>query len=145
MDGEPSLQMASVLLRRAGDPGDPTRIAAAVLDVWNDIEAVLSPLIGARGSAALYQRSLHLAARRSSCLAPLQGGLHDPVDLARLRATLAACTSVDAVAGGAALLQTFCDVLADMLGAAFADRLLQPVLGARGRAAHDAGASEALR
>ncbi|NUZ06252.1 hypothetical protein [Piscinibacter koreensis] len=128
MDGETSQRLASALLQRAGDPADPSRVADAVGELWRSIDATLNPLIGDGGVRALYQRSVQLATRRAPSFAPLQASLHAAVDLDRLRATLARCSSAEASAGGAALIQTFCELLADLIGARLADRLLDPTL-----------------
>ena len=126
MDRENSERIASALLRRAGDPAEPSRIADAVAELWGAIDATMGPLIGAGGVAALYQRSVQLASRQAPCLAPLHGGLHAAVDVDQLKATLARCSSAEAFSSGAALLQTFCDLLADMIGTPLAERLLKP-------------------
>ena len=40
---------------------DAVQIADAAVAIWARVHAALAPLIGQRGSAALYKRSLHLA------------------------------------------------------------------------------------
>ena len=120
--------------RSAGETGSPMesmdggRTAEAAVTTWREVDAALSPIIGARGVAALYRRSIQL----SSALHPWLAGAHDSEstdgDIAALRAQMRGQTAADAAAGNVALLQAFGDLLARLIGEALASRLLRPAV-----------------
>ena len=108
----------------AGD-ADPQGIADAAVAVWKAIDGALSPVIGARGNAALYKRSLHLARAQHTWLAVAFEGAVQPGDYSALRAALAQQTATDASQAQDALLRIFNDLLADLIGRSLTRRLLQ--------------------
>lgn len=114
------------MAQRAGEGADAARIADAIVSLWEQIESALAPIIGQRGVAALYQRSLYLAAQAHPWL-ELQEGPQATMDLASLRSTIARQGSADAAAGGVAVLQTFHTLLTSLIGASLAGRLLDTV------------------
>jgi type II secretory pathway component PulK len=95
--------------------------------MWRDIEAALSPVIGPRGIAALYQRSLHLAGADHPWLSAAYEGALQPGDFSALRATLSRQSVADAAAAHAAMLQIFRDLLDNLIGRSLTQRLLQAV------------------
>lgn len=115
------------LARRVGADASAAQVAAAVVAVWHEIDAALAPIVGPRGVAALYQRSLHLARAAHPWLAGASAGLHDALDLAALDVVLARQDSASAAAASNALLQTFHDLLGSLVGASLTERLLRCV------------------
>jgi hypothetical protein len=111
----------------AAEGADARQIAASAVAIWNAIDGALSPVIGLRGSGALYKRSLHLARADHPWLAVAYDGALLPGDYSSLQAALAQQSSADAAAGHDALLQTFHDLLADLIGRSLTHRLLQAV------------------
>ncbi len=116
------------LARLAVDGMDAVGIADSAIATWRAIENTLSPILGERGVASLYQRSLYLACTRypwltAACRTPAQ--TRDFVDL---RAALSQQTSAHAAAANGALLETFYNLLTSLIGAALTDRLLGSVL-----------------
>ena len=107
------------------DGADPQGIADAAVAVWTAIDGALSPVIGARGNAALYKRSLHLARVQHPWLAAAYEGAVQPGDYSALRAALAQQTATDASQAHEALLRIFNDLLADLIGRSLTGRLLQ--------------------
>ena len=103
-------------------------IADAVVATWQEIATALSPLIGERGVAALYKRSLFLTANKHPWLASAYEGLQGPMDLPTLNAVLSQQTPAFAAAGGTALFQTFYELLTSLVGASLTERLLRPVV-----------------
>jgi hypothetical protein len=95
--------------------------------LWHGIDVALSPIIGERGVAALYKRSLHLTCSAHSWLASVQEHSAQPGDFAALRTALAGHPRADAAAASAALLQTFLDLLTSLIGAALTEQLLASV------------------
>ncbi|MDL2337732.1 MAG: hypothetical protein QFE16_07820 [Pseudomonadota bacterium] len=102
-------------------------IAEAVAATWLEIDAVLSPIIGHVGLAALYKRSLHLTARAHPWLEAVHKGLPPTMDLPRLQSVFAVQDGISAAAGGSDLFSSFYDLLAGMVGPSLTERLLRPV------------------
>lgn len=114
----------AVLAQKAAAGADAGEIADAVVAAWREIDAVLSPVIGPRAVAAVYHRSLFLAAREHAWLAGSADGLVAALDCAPLRAALAAQDSAAAAQAGAAHLHSFRSVLGGLIGTALCERLL---------------------
>lgn len=89
------------------------------------IDKALSPVIGLRGSAALYERSLHLAQANH----PWLGAAHEYAAEARhfsaLHSVLVQQTPEQAAAAHDFLLHTFMTLLTDLIGASLTRRLLR--------------------
>lgn len=103
------------------------QIADTAVATWRSIDAVLSPIIGQRGVAALYKRSLYLSRGAHPWLAVAAEDVLQPDGFATLHTALAKQTSVNAAAANGALLTTFSDLLTSLIGAALTERLLQSV------------------
>lgn len=98
--------------------------ARMALTMWSAMDTALSPIIGQRGFAALYKRSLQLTRTQFSWLASIQEGVAQVADFAPLNAALAEQTGPTAVAASVALLETFYDLLTNLIGRSLTDRLL---------------------
>ena len=119
-------------------------VADSVVNTWQDIQSALSPIIGVRGVTALYERSLLLAAASMPWLASVPRGSPTEMDLAALRAGLLERGLPEAAQVGNAVFLACQGLLAGLLGANLADRLLAPVwTGSAGSASgsSSAGAS----
>jgi len=103
------------------------QIADTILTVWREIEEALSPIIGHRGVAALFNRSVKLVSATHPWLAGCLGDALEAVDPTALKAALLQQPAADAAAGGAALFQSFHDLLASLVGAPLTNRLLRCV------------------
>ncbi|RYY49936.1 MAG: hypothetical protein EOO24_66875, partial [Comamonadaceae bacterium] len=86
---------------------DPQGVAEAAVAVWTAIDGALSPIIGPRGNAALYKRSLHLARAQHPWLAAAYEGAVQPGDYSALRLALAQQTAADASQAQEALVRIF--------------------------------------
>lgn len=126
-DGQEIHRIAASLARRGQADATAAQIAEAVFAKCQAIETALTPIIGLRGVAALYRRSLHLAARSHPWLADAVPGEPDSRDRAALKTLLSRQTSADAAGGGAAFLQAFYDLLASLVGRPLTERLLRSV------------------
>ncbi|HSI60036.1 MAG TPA: hypothetical protein VLA16_20935, partial [Ideonella sp.] len=111
-------------------PDDLQRVSDAVMATWQRIDATLAPVIGPRGVAALFKRSLFLAAPSHAWLDVAQEGVRPALDLTELRGALARQSAAEAAAGSALLLATFATLLASLIGASLTERLLRPVSAA---------------
>ena len=104
---------------------DIEQVAVAVVSTWQQIDLALAPVIGKRGIATLYRRSVFLtAARGRPWLAPLHEAAGEAIDLAALKALILQQTAATAAEGADALLRTFCEVLSSLIGPALSERLL---------------------
>jgi hypothetical protein len=118
------------LAHRIADDSTAPEIATACGAIWLEVHAVLSPIMGPRGVAALGQRSLHLASAEHAWLAARQPGGPAGLDAALLVSLLAqGASSDDAAAAGSLFLQTFRALLSSLIGSSLTERLLRSVWG----------------
>ena len=125
MDSHESSRLTAPLTSRVAEGADSRQIAAAISALWTDIETALQPIVGRRGVAALFKRTLYLAAARYAWLAPLKSGSDDAADLSQLTSLFAAQPPLLASEAGAAVFEIFCELLATLIGASLSERLLQ--------------------
>lgn len=111
----------------AANDADAGTIADAAVAAWTVIDSALSHIIGTRGVAALYQRSLHLALADHPWLGAAYEGALEPGDFASLRAALSRQSAQNAAAAHDAVLATFQDMLDSLIGRSLTQRLLQSV------------------
>lgn len=120
-----SRQVALTLERLAAEGAEVTRIADAVVSTWQAIDAVLAPVIGTKGVAALYGRSLYLIRTSHPWLAALHQGAETPIDLAQLEAVLAQQQSVTAATAAGDQLESLYELLRSLIGPALTGQLLR--------------------
>jgi hypothetical protein len=123
LNNQQSRRWPAPLGDRVTDGADAEQVADAIVAIWLDIDQALHPIIGQRGVAALYNRTLHLTAVAYPWLAIDQPAVPAVMDPSGLRAALVQ----QAAAGGNALFQTFHELLASLVGASLTDRLLRSV------------------
>src|SRR2546423_7238678 len=106
---------------------DTPQIAEAMVATWRSVDAALAPILGTRGVAALYQRSIFLTSATHPWLASLLDGVNGRIDLPALKEVLTQQSSADASAGGNALMQAFHRLLTSLVGVSLTERLLHSV------------------
>ena len=118
------------LAGRRGNAQSGHALADAALGLFREIEARLSPVIGDRGVEVLLGRAVHLtsAAFPWLDLADQKGDGGAPVSA--LHSHLAARGVEEASAGSQALLVTFTELLATLIGTPLTRRLLAPIWAA---------------
>lgn len=107
---------------------DAGAIAEAAISAWHQMAHRLAPVIGGRGVEVLFSRALHLTSQAFPWLGTVEG--HGEVAApppARVSACLASHEPAAAAAASLALLVTFTDLLATLIGDSLTDRLLDPV------------------
>jgi hypothetical protein len=124
MESPESRRFAVTLKHLAAQGGDSAQVTDAVVSTWKTIDTTLAPVIGIKGVAALYQRSLYLAIPGHPWLATLYTKDDTRMDLVRLKAALAQQDSLSAAAGGGAHLQTLYELLASLIGPSLTAQLL---------------------
>ena len=107
---------------------DGKEVAGVAADFWVEIDRALSPVLGRRGVAALYKRSLHLSLPAHDWLMTLQNGPVSVIDFEKLKDAFAGQEPLEAASAAAELLRAFCDLLASLVGSSLTERLLRPVL-----------------
>jgi len=122
-----SPQWPEPLASRLRADADTDQVVDAIMAIWRESEIALSPIIGHRGVAALFHRSLNLVSAMHPWLAAGHGGALDAADPSALKAALLQQPAAAAAAGGAALFQSFHDLLATLVGAPLTNRLLHSV------------------
>lgn len=110
-------------------PGE-NAIPEATAATWRLVEAQLVPVIGARGLDVLFMRALHRTTTAFPWLAASvdHGGSAGP--LPRLTACLATQHTAVAAEAAFALLSTFAELLATLIGDSLTERLLAPAVHA---------------
>lgn len=126
-DSQANRWPSAPLGNRVGAQASASQIAAAVFATWEEIDDALTPIIGPRGVAALYYRSLHLTGATHPCLAAKHDIVKPAINPKALESILAQQESAAAAAAGSAFLQTFHDLLASLIGPTLTERLLRRV------------------
>jgi hypothetical protein len=133
MQEDPALSMQAqqidgvgAALNRLVETGaDSQQIAQTIAETCQEVIAALTPIIGTRGVAAMYKRSLHLAGHKHAWLLTDSDGQQAEANVATLTVRLARQTSAEAAAGGGSLLRAFYDLLCSLVGPSLTERLLR--------------------
>ena len=124
MKGQTPQRIAAILADRVLKDAGADGAARCVVSICIDIGAALSPIVGSRGVAVLYKRSLFLTSREHPALSGMHENVHSTMDLSPLAAALASLSEAEANAVGAALLQSFYELLGSLVGLSLTERLL---------------------
>lgn len=122
-----SSDVAALLAGALSEGASSRRVAEMVASAFRGMDQALVPIIGQRGLAALYKRSVHLAGQTHPWLPSSREGVHPAMDVTALTSELSQQTAAAAAAAGGQLLQTFCELLISLIGPSLTDRLLRPV------------------
>jgi hypothetical protein len=120
--------MHASLTQIAAEGADALRIADSAVAMWRELDATLSPIIGRRGVAALFKRSLLLTAPAHPSLVAAHWVVETQEDFDALRASLKQQSAANAIVTNGALLRQFVDLLTTLIGESLTERLLQSVL-----------------
>lgn len=121
---------------------DAGQIARESVAAWEAIHRAMAPVIGPRGSAALYHRTLHVGRATYPWLAAPCDTPAEPGDFDPLQRALASQSPAQAAAAHDAMLLAFLDLLATLIGEPLTARLLQ---GAGDLSSDDSSSQEPLR
>lgn len=103
------------------------QIAEIAVEAWQEIDAVLSPIIGREGMAMLYKRALYLIREDYPWLLAAHEVEHAFGDFALLKMALSERSRGEARAASLALYQRFCKTLESLIGESLTDRLLKSI------------------
>lgn len=120
------MQAALVSLVAAG--ASSSEIAEIAVKKWRELNAVLSPILGQQGVAALYKRSLHLKRNDYPWLVAADDREVVFGDFISLKTALAKRSSAEASAANLALYQSFHITLVSLIGESLTNRLLKSIL-----------------
>jgi hypothetical protein len=124
VQGQTSDLIAAILAHRTRNDIGAGSAARCVASLCEDIGVALTPIVGSRGVAALYKRSLFLASHAHPVLSGLHEGVQSAIDPSSLTAALASLSEAEASTVGAALLQSFYELLGSLVGFSLTERLL---------------------
>jgi hypothetical protein len=114
----------------ADDDTKAARSAEAIVTRWQALCAALTPVIGERGTAAIFKRSIGLAGAAYPWMVVTQNGIDSKIDPAQLKSLLIQHTPADIAAMGVALEHALRELLASLIGSSLTARLLRSVVGA---------------
>ena len=106
---------------------DSAQVAGLSAQTWREIEEALSPIIGVGGVSALHRRSIHLLRVEHPWLANELGAELHAGDYSTLASVLSQQSGEAAARASGALLQTFHDLLATLIGSSLTERLIGPI------------------
>lgn len=129
-DSDASLDFQLFLACRAGDGADSALIAAALSATLQDLDTVLSPVIGSKGVAALLRRSLQLTGAPLPDPDGLAECALEPLDHTCLLTFLGQRPPQEVLGLGEQLLQTLYRLLGTLIGPSLTARLLDAVFAA---------------
>jgi len=119
-----SRRWTGILRRRIPEGASPEEIADGIVVIWVEINMALHPIIGFRGVAALFNRSLLTTAREFPWLSEGHANILAEVNASALKATLLRQPAESAMVGGSALFVAFHELLASLVGSALTHQLL---------------------
>ena len=113
----------------SGGTGNPDRTPSteAVIALWSEIAAVLAPVIGTLGMAALFRRALSLSLPDAPSLGIALTAQSGTDDFAGFREALSSLPHTEVARTNDVLLHRFCVLLATLIGDALTERLLNQV------------------
>ena len=117
-----------IFAQRCSKDASANEIADAACRTWRDINCALSPVIGQHGVVALIKRTLHLQHLHYPALKAIHGSRILPGEFPALHALLIKETSLNAVLINSALLNTFYELLTNLIGVSLTHQLLHSVL-----------------
>lgn len=99
-------------------------IADVIIAMLQDTSASLVPIIGPKGVAALYRRSLHQCMTLDPRIASTYQSMTDPLDVVQLKSILIQQDQADVIFFGEELLKALYELLVTLIGSSLSLRLL---------------------
>lgn len=129
MEDQTPQRIAAILADRIRNDVGAEGVARCVVSLCMDISAALTPIVGPRGVAVLYKRSLFLTSRAHPALSGMHEDVQSTMNLSPLAAALACLSEAEANAVGAALLESFYELLGTLVGISLTERLFSALWG----------------
>jgi hypothetical protein len=125
MESQTSSRILVTLAARTRNGTGEGETAACVVAVCEEIGAAFTPIMGSRGVAALYKRSLYLTAQAHPTLLGLQEQVQAEIDPSPLMTALTPLSDAEATRIGSALLIAFYELISSLIGPSLTERLLR--------------------
>lgn len=125
-ESEVGRRIVASLALRVNHVADIDQVADVIITMLRDTDSALVPIIGPKGVAALYRRSLHSSTSLHPRLVAYLP-LADPLDLIDLKSILIQQDQNDAIFFGEELLKALYELLATLIGSSLSRRLLLDV------------------
>ncbi len=125
MESQTSSRILATLAVRTRNGTGEGGTAPSVVALCAEIGAALTPIIGPRGVAALYKRSLFLTGQSHPELLGLQENVQSEMDLSPLMTALKPLSDAEATIIGGALLIAFYELISSLVGPSLTERLLR--------------------
>ena len=122
-----SQSIQGTLHQRAGAVADVTAVVDALAHTWQFMAAQLEPVIGVRGVNVLLERALHLTSKDFPEIAQTRPSDAIEDRLNQWQARFSQCDAKEAAEASCALLVTFTELLASLIGGPLTERLLASV------------------
>ena len=103
-------------------------IADTIVAAWEGVGSILQRILGKGGFNALFFQSIEVTGQTYPWLSVFSQDGQPNVDLKAFRVLLLNQETIDFAAASDALLSSFLNMLADLIGLSLTKRLLQPVL-----------------
>ncbi|WP_426139151.1 hypothetical protein [Pseudomonas sp. DWP3-1-2] len=126
-ESEEGRRIVASLARRVDGAANATQVADAIIAMLQEISGVLVPILGPKGVAALYRRSLYLSTSLHPLLASTFESLAGGMNLMELKSLLIQLKQADALFFGEEFLKAFHELLATLIGPSLSARLLRDV------------------
>lgn len=119
--------LPSALWQSVNSGADGHAVAEELVKGWVQIEERLAPILGRRGLAVLFRRTLQIAGAQVSWIASAEQVSTGELNIAALAAACAGQPPSSIAQGGAIFLQSFYDLLSSLIGVTLTAQLLFPV------------------
>lgn len=126
-ESEEGRRIVASLALRVDRVEDIGQVADVIVTMLLDTNASLVPIIGPKGVAALYRRSLHLSLSLNPRLAGTYQALADPLDLTQLKSIFIQQDQNDVIFFGEELFKALYELLVKLIGSSLSRRLLLDV------------------
>lgn len=126
-ESEEGRRIVASLALRVDRVQDIAQVADVIVTMLLETNASLVPIIGPKGVAALYRRSLHLSLSLNTRLAATYQSLADPLDLAELKSIFIQQDQRDVIFFGEELFKALYELLVKLIGSSLSRRLLLDV------------------
>ena len=127
MENKLSHQLVETLTVRFGTQVSSEHFAHVIFATCLEISEALDPILGQKGVAALFQRSLNNTSKIHPWMAAVEEDMHEPVNFENLNAVLSQQSPKSAAVGGTDFLMSFCQLLSNLIGISLTEQLLQPI------------------
>ena len=115
------------LAHRAGDVPDASAVSEATASAWRQVDALLTPLIGANGVDVIFRRALSLTSKVFPWLAIGEEHGDSSALLVSLKVQLAGRDTATVTEVACTLMVTFIELLSTLIGESLTERIVSSI------------------